>query len=340
MKRVAIPKHDLSRRDFVRSCVAGAAGAVASSSLLAGPFSSASPAVQAGAQFHNVPLNRGWLFGGKLATPALQPGFDDSAFQRVTIPHCVAKLSWQKWDPAEWQAVWIYRRHFSLPEALNGRRVFLHFDGVMVGAAPVVNGHALPKHLGGYLPFQHEITRLLRANGNVLAVALDSRWSNTPPEGSPRGTASVDYLEPGGIPRPVSLRVVPGIFISDVFAKPVKVLDPDRHLEVTCSIDAARLPPRPLRIEAVLTEGSRTIARASRSLRIEKTGETNTALTLSKLGNVKLWDVNSPHLYRVKVILSADGKPLHEYQIRIGFRDARFEVGGFFQLQKIGRAHV
>jgi beta-galactosidase len=330
MKRVAIPKHDLSRRDFVRSCVAGAAGVVAGASLLAGPFSPARAAVQAGPQFNTIPLSRSWLFGGKLATAALQPGFDDSAFQRVTVPHCVARLSWQKWDPAEWQAVWIYRRHFSLPEALNGQRVFLHFDGVMVGAAPVVNGHALPKHLGGYLPFQYEITHLLKANENVLAIALDSRWSNTPPEGSPRGTESVDYLEPGGIPRPVSLRVVPGIFISDVFAKPVKVLHPDRHVEVACSIDAAQLPSCPLRIEAVLIERSRSIARASRSLRIEKTGETDTALTLSKLGNVKLWDVNSPHLYQVKVILSADGKPLHEYQTRIGFRDARFEVDGFF----------
>jgi beta-galactosidase len=330
MQRESDSPLEISRRDFIRTCAAGTAGLLSLPSGLDRPLASGRPEVQAGAQFHNVPLNRDWLFGGKLVTAALQPGFDDSAFRRVTIPHCVAKLSWQKWDPADWQAVWIYRRHFSLPEALKGQRVFLHFEGVMVGATPVVNGHALPKHLGGYLPFQYEITRLLRANENILAVALDSRWSNTPPEGSARGSESVDYLEPGGIPRPVSLRVVPGIFISDVVAKPVKVLDPDRHLEVACSINAARLPSRPLRIEAVLTEGSRTIARASRSLRIEKTGETDTALTLSKLGNVKLWDVNSPQLYEVKVILSADGKPLHEYQTRIGFRDARFGVDGFF----------
>jgi beta-galactosidase len=330
MKRDSDGSLKHSRRDFVRSCVVGAAGVVTGSSLLAQPASSSGPAVQTGARYRDVPLNQDWLFGGNLTTAALRPRFDDSAFQRVTLPHCVAKLSWQKWDPAAWESVWIYRRHFSLPQALQGGRVFLHFAGVMAGATPVVNGHALPKHLGGYLPFQYEITRLLRTNENVLAVAVDSRWSNTPPEGSPRGPKSVDYLEPGGIQRPVSLRVVPRIFISDVFAKPVKVLDPERRLEVACSIDAAVFPSRPVRIEAVLMEGSRTIARASRSLLIEKTGETDVTLILLKLGNVKLWDVNSPHVYRVKVILSADGKRLHEYQTRIGFRDARFEIDGFF----------
>ena len=242
----------------------------------------------------------------------------------------MAKLSWQKWDPAEWESVWIYRHHFSLPKAAKGERVFLHFDGVMVGATPVINGRSLPRHLGGYLPFQYEITRLLRPNENVLAVAVDSRWSNTPPEGSPRGPVSVDYLEPGGIPRHVSLRVVPATFISDVFAKPVKVLDPNRRVEVSCSIDAAVALSHPVQIEAILTEGSRTVAHASQSLRIEKTGETNVSLTLSKLANIKLWDVNSPHLYKVKVVLSTKGKQLHEYHTRIGFRDARFEVDGFF----------
>ena len=321
---------EMSRRDFVRSCAAGAAVLVSGSSLLPQPTSSGKLAARSGSAYRTIPLNEDWLFAGKLTDAALQPTFDDAAFQRVSLPHCVARLSWQEWDPAEWEAVWIYRRHFALPEALKNQRVFLHFDGVMVGATLVVNGHALPKHLGGYLPFQYEITDLLASKKNVLAVALDSRWSNTPPEGSPRGPRSIDYLEPGGIPRPVRLHLVPRIFISDVFAKPVKVLDADRRVEVACSIDAAVLPTRPVRIDAVLLEGSHVVARTSRSLRIEKTGETDVALTFSNLGNVKLWDVDTPHLYKVRVILSADGQCPNEFQTRIGFRDARFEVDGFF----------
>src|SRR5215471_17037105 len=47
-----------------------------------------------------LPLNDGWLFGGKLTAEALAPDFDDEAFVPVTLPHCATKLSWQDWD---WQ---------------------------------------------------------------------------------------------------------------------------------------------------------------------------------------------------------------------------------------------
>lgn len=53
-----------------------------------------------------------------------------------------------------------YRRHFAMPARLVDGRVFLHFDRVMAAATPVLNGHPLAPHLGGYLPFQREITGL------------------------------------------------------------------------------------------------------------------------------------------------------------------------------------
>jgi beta-galactosidase len=330
MHRKLNSAHRMSRRNFVCSCAAGAAGVISGSSVLGRARSTDNREVRAASVYRTIPLDQGWLFGGKLTDAALQPGFDDSAFQRISLPHCVSRLSWRKWEPSEWEAVWVYRRHFVLPPEVKDHRVFLHFEGVMVGATPSVNGHGLPKHLGGYLPFDYEITDLLSANGNVVAIALDSRWSNTPPEGSPRGPQSIDYLEPGGIPRPVSLRVVPQVFISDVFVKPVRVLQADRRVEVACSINAAVPLLRPVQIEAVLVDGSRVVARAERSLRIEKTGETAVDLVLSNLGNIKLWDVDSPKLYEVRVVLSAEGQRPHEYRTRIGFRKANFEVDGFF----------
>lgn len=320
----------ISRRDFVRSCSVGAATFVSDAMLSHRNAAAMGSAGQTGPARCTLSLDRNWLFGGKLTDAALQPGFNDAAFSRITLPHCVAKLSWQKWDPAQWEDVWIYRRHFVLPNELRGRRIFLCFDGVMVGATPVVNGHVLPQRLGGYLPFQYEITNLLSPNDNVLAVAIDSRWSNVPPEGSLRGPQSIDYLEPGGIVRSVRLCATPPIFISDVFAKPVKVLDADRRMEVACSIDAAVVPSRPIRIEAALMEGARVLAHASRTLTMQKTGEAEVSLTLSNLGNVALWDVDTPRLYDVTVTLSVYDNPSHHYRARIGFRDARFEVDGFF----------
>ena len=95
----------------------------------------------------------------------------------------------------------------------------------------------------------------------MLAVVVDSRWSNVPPEGSPDGPKSIDYLEPGGIFRPVRLQAVPPVFISDVFAKPVKVLDADRRIEVTCSIDAGAILTKPAQSSSGI-EGRRPHYRA------------------------------------------------------------------------------
>ena len=72
--------------------------------------------------------------------------------------------------------------------------------------------------LGGYLPFSVELTGLLRPEGNLVAVGLDSTFNlNVPPDRpAPEPAISVDYWQPGGIYRDVRLRVVPRAFLADV----------------------------------------------------------------------------------------------------------------------------
>ncbi|MBS1855615.1 MAG: glycoside hydrolase family 2 protein [Acidobacteria bacterium] len=319
----------ISRRTFVGTSALGRLAPLALGSLLR--TGTAAADTPGGPARYRLPLDGDWLFGGKLSGDALKRGFDDRAFATVELPHCVAKLSWQDWDPAAWHEVWAYRRHFSTPAAFAGRRVFLEFDGVMVGASPVLNDRALPGHLGGYLPFRYEITGMLSGGDNVLAVAVDSRWMNVPPEGSPKGPPSIDYLEPGGILRGVRLFAVPQVFLSDVFAKPVKVLDAARRIEVSCTLDAApQAAGRNVRVRTELRSGARTLARVEQAVKLEQSGPTPVSLTLSNLGNVALWSPDAPHLYDVVTTLIVDREPVHDYAVRTGLREARFDVDGFF----------
>jgi beta-galactosidase len=319
---------ELPRREFIRTCV------LESSALASGCILGFRGRAGAGTAAHNgassllVSLDQNWLFGGECVAEATRPSFDDTAFSRITLPHCVTKLSWQGWHPGAWQKVWIYRRHFSWLREFKHRRVFLDFEGVMNTAAPTLNGHALTPHAGGYLPFHYEITDLLQRR-NVLAVTVDSRWNPAPPDGNPKGPSSIDYLEPGGIPRSVGLRVVPTTFISDVFAKPVDVLTASRRIEVTCTIDAAVLPEKPLQLSVRMLDGERLIAGVSKPLTLERTGEASATLVLSDLGKVKLWDVDAPQLYHIETTLTLGSEPLHSYRTRIGLREARFDVDGF-----------
>ncbi|MGH9624513.1 MAG: sugar-binding domain-containing protein, partial [Bryobacteraceae bacterium] len=178
-----------SRRGFLQSCLSASAG-FALAPLAAG---------KTGPAIRSLALNQDWHFEKSV----------------VTLPHCVAPLSWHNWDPSAWEKVWSYHRDFTAPRDFHGSRMFLHFEGALTSATPTLNGHALPRHAGGYLPFQHEITGFVKQGGNKLAVAVDARWQSVPPEGSPKGPRSIDYLEPGGIWGSVSLLAVPDVFIKD-----------------------------------------------------------------------------------------------------------------------------
>ena len=216
-------------------------------------------------------------------------------------------------------------------------RFFIDFKRVMAGATPVINGHALPKHIGGYLPFRYEVTDFLETGDNVLAVAVDSRWLNAPPSGSPRGPASIDYLLPGGMNGSVFLRGVPSIYLQNVFARSRNPLDANRSLDVTCTLNARTHLPKAVRVAVELQRDGQTIASQSQRAVLESP-EHEITLKVNDLSNITLWDVENPYLYDVLVTLFVDEEPLHNYRTRIGFREARFDVNGFFLNGK--RLHI
>jgi beta-galactosidase len=274
-------------------------------------------------------FNQGWLFGGMYTGGAAGAGHDDSAFAPVTLPHTVTPLSWGNWDYATWQNVWIYRKHFARPAA-RGARVFLDFDGVMTNATVLLNGKKVAAHRGGYLPFAAELTGALRDGGNVLAVVVDARWLDVPPSGSPQGPASVDYLQPGGIYRDVTLRVVPEVFLADVFARPSDVLTAGRKVHVQATIHAGVVPGTPVKIVTELLDGSRQLARTSAHTRIKAKGAATAALTLTGVGHVTLWSPDTPKRYTVRTTLSGPHGEHHVVEVKIGFRKAVFREDGFY----------
>lgn len=281
----------------------------------------------------DVALVTDWLFGGRLKdSAATQPGFDDSGFERVTVPHCVVPLSWRDWEPSTWEDVWIYRRHFDLPGSARDQRVFLDFEGVLSAATLWLNGDSLGEHRGGYLPFSHEVTGRLRERDNVLAVVVDSRWLPVPPSGHPGGSAGVDYMQPGGIYRSVAVRAVPQVFVADVFARPVSVLDPERRrVEVECTLDAAGAAAGDAEVVVELRSAAgAVVARETVAVELTGPGSVTGQVTLSSLGEVALWDVDEPNLYEVVATLRIGGSVVHSSRTRIGFREARFENDGFF----------
>jgi beta-galactosidase len=290
-------------------------------------------------------FNSNWLFGPSIESPlptdwpdddmaalAAGPGLDDSGFEIVTLPHTVVPLSWLQWDPTTWEKVWTYRKHFDLPAGANGR-VFLDFEAANVSATVTLNGRRIGRHFGGYLPFSMEITETVLAKKNVLAVLVDARFNlNVPPNiPAPVHSEAVDYCQPGGIHGSVTLRIEPAAFIADVAATPRDVLDAKlRHLDLTCVVDSSAARTG-VHIEAVVEDSDGHQVASARLDGVSlASGVSEIALTVNDLADVDLWDVDSPTLYRVISTLTLDDGSTHVHRTRIGFREARFEIDGFY----------
>jgi beta-galactosidase len=324
----------VSRRSVLLGGALGAAAATvgASLGLLAGVHSRAGrrrPVREA----RSYDFGQGWLFGGRYVGGAEQPGFDDGRFERVTLPHTVTGLSWDNWDPASWEGLWIYRKHVD-GAAVAGGRVLVAFEGVMTNAIVVLNGWTAGAHAGGYLPWTTELTSYLTEGDNVLAVIVDARWLDVPPDAQPAGPSSMDYLQPGGIYRGVRLHVVPEIYLEDVFACPQNVLSSGRDVKVEARVNVAAVPDgNTAAITATLLEGTRVLAAASTTSQITGTGISTVSLTIGQIGPVTYWSPENPRLYTVQTTLSyasAGHSSAHTAATTIGFRQAVFTEGGFY----------
>jgi beta-galactosidase len=315
----------------LRAGLVAGAGAAGRRLLAPAPGSTlvADGAAAAGAGFGPGPgFGAGWLFGGEYTAGAERARFDDTAFTPVTLPHTVTPLSWGNWDPASWQKIWIYRRHLDGPPP-PGRRVFADFDGVMTSAVAVLNNHVIGSHRGGYLPWSVELTSQLSSGDNVLAVVVDARCLPVPPSAPGGQPADIDYLQPGGIYRDAALRVVPPVYLADLFARPADVLTAARRVDVQVTIDAASAPPAPAQLTVELLDGTRALAAASGTVR-PPAGRSTATLALTGLGPITLWSPVTPRLYTVRATLSVPGGDRHTLSRRIGFRAADFRPGGFY----------
>jgi beta-galactosidase len=315
----------LNRRNFLKTSAIGAAGI----SLLANSTTKAEitnenielPASISERQI--IPLNHRWLYSEKFTPEATQVNFNDKNFARATIPHTNKMLPMSGFDEKEYMFVSVYRRHFKLPKTLQGKRVFVDFGGVMTAAKVYINGQSLGEYRGGYTPFSFELTKNINWSGdNVLAVEVDStERKDIPPFGN-----LVDYLTFGGIYRDVNLRIVDDVFIQNVFAKPVNVLQEDRSINVKVYLNST--VSSNLALTADLYDGEKLIT--SQNIKLDGNEQFLYELSLNKLGAIELWDLEKPKLYNVRVTLSQNNKTLDHYETRIGFREAKFTPEGFY----------
>ena len=231
-------------------------------------------------------FNDDWLF----AAEQLPLDAPDSAFQAINLPHSNALFPHNNINNQDYQIISTYRKHFLAP-ADSENSVMLELDGVMMAGSVYLNNQLIKEHRGGFTPLQVDLSPAISPGINVLQVYVDSRErKDIPPYGG-----LVDYLTFGGIYRDVHLKILPSIYIDNVFIKPANVLlDP----QISCDVRLNK-PAAGMILEAVLLDAhEKPVASLSQPV----SGMT-TEIGLSHLPPVRLWDLQDPVLYTLQVNL-------------------------------------
>ena len=92
----------------------------------------------------------------------------------------------------------------------KGERRLLYFGAVNYDAHVYVNGHHVGHHVGGFTPFNYDVTDLLKDGVNNVIVKVDNkRHAEDVP------TQIFDWWNYGGITRDVKLVKVPSVYLED-----------------------------------------------------------------------------------------------------------------------------
>jgi len=156
------------------------------------------------------------------------------------------------WKPGVSNGVWLTRA-FRLPENLAGRRIFLRALGAYVGTRVFVNGRDCGHYLGGYAPWEADISAACRPGENTLYLAMTSQEAEKPryefydPAISydPHGRQTIGILED------IAVEIVPEVFVNDIFAVPAVT---NRQLTAVVEIVNAGAVTRTVEVSAAVQE--------------------------------------------------------------------------------------
>ena len=228
----------------------------------------------------------------------------------VRLPHTVQEVFQHYGDHNAYQLVCGYRRKLELGRELEGKHIFLQFDGAAHIAAVFLNGTELVTHRCGYTGFRVEITEAaLLGRENLLAVRLDTRENGEVP---PFGFV-IDYLTYGGLYREVWLDVREKSYIEDLY-----ITTPDL---TTLKIKPTLYNASGCIVLVELLKGERQLVR--------KAFTAGGIITID-CPMVKPWDTDHPVLYTCRVSLLKIGRVLDVQEIKVGFRTAEFRDDGFY----------
>ncbi|GAA4727870.1 glycoside hydrolase family 2 TIM barrel-domain containing protein [Phytohabitans rumicis] len=290
-----------------------------------------------------VDFTRDWRFAlanrdGVQVPPAyadaVSPGYDDSSWRVLDVPH-----DWSiELDPTAGPGttagtgyfqggLGFYRKTFTVPPVADGDRISIEFDGVYMNSAVYLNGTLLGTHPYGYTGFAFDITGLAHTDGtpNVVAVKVQNQLPNS------------RWYSGSGIYRNVRLVVTGPVHVrrhGTFVTTPDAATTIDQgYVDVHVATDVVNETTEAELVHTVRDESGRVVGRARDA-------------TTIRVRHPRLWSVDSPYLYTLETSLLVGGRPVDAVSTPFGVRwveidpaEGMFVNGEYTKLQGVDLHH-
>lgn len=313
---------------------------------------------------------KGWISQGRALAPTPAPGpsegnctdpecqvdLDDSKWRLLNLPHdFVVEGTFSSSNDCShgflpYSQGW-YRRHFTIPKAMQGQAIWIDFDGTQRDSDVYLNGVKLGHHDSGYTPYRFAVGQCsgrddvpLHYDGdNVLAVHVDA----TQPDGW--------WYDGGGIYRDVwlnsadPLHIAPwGLYVPTIIDKSsIKNLDEGLSTAAASVVAVVTVTnngntERQFSLKASVTPADTTSNTGTAANTSSNTGTAISSLVQDLVlaanttadfnitldtGTVALWSVESPKLYQFACQVVADsGVVVDQDSTTFGFRTLQFDA--------------
>ena len=248
-------------------------------------------------------------------------GERDGWSRGLPAPRSIAvPASWNEQfeDTRDYLGVAWYLTRVTVPPAWRGQRIVLRLGSATYAAKVWIDGKPAGSHLGGYLPFELDVSALVSWQAaTTIAVQVENKPmpARVPPAGTSGAlTANTfpdvtyDFFPYCGLDRPVKLCSVPPIHIADVTVA-TAIAGVDGLVDVAIAVS-----------DAWGGRGVITIETDSGPHSVDCRFDKGAAKASIRVPKARLWNPDDPYLYRLSIALRDGAATIDSYSLDIGIR--------------------
>ena len=208
--------------------------------------------------------------------------------------------------PEHFNPVASYVKYFEVPEEMQGKRLFISFQGAESGIALWLNGHFVGYSEDSFTPSEFELTEYVKEGENKLAAQV-FKWTAS------SWCEDQDFFRFSGIYRDVYLYTVPEVHVYDLQIRAI----PDETLN-TAALEIRTNTWGKGTVKITLSKDGETVIEDKKALDGEE-------IYSWKVENPVLWSAEDPQLYDLTLeVYNEIGELQEVIPQKVGFR--RFEM--------------